>query len=99
MNRRELIERLKNIETSIRATGVDALYLYGSYARDEAGPDSDIDIMVEFAAEHGEGLSEFMRPYFVLEEQFPGIEIGYGTKESLEPVYRASVERDAVRIF
>jgi predicted nucleotidyltransferase len=79
---------------------VAALYLYGSYARDEARADSDIDVHVEFAPEQDKGgLSAYMAPYHVLEEQFQGADIGYGTRDDLVPHYRPAIESSAIRIF
>jgi nucleotidyltransferase-like protein len=43
MNRAEVINQLKSLEPELRAHGVAALYLFGSYARGDAGPDSDVD--------------------------------------------------------
>lgn len=99
MDRQEVIARLKATEPQIRALGVGALYLYGSYARDAALNDSDIDIMVDFEPNRGEGLTAFMSPYRILKEHFPGVEIGYGTRDSLAPKYRPSIERSAIRVF
>jgi hypothetical protein len=39
MRRDDVIARLKKTEPALRAFGVNALYLFGSHARDEAGPD------------------------------------------------------------
>jgi hypothetical protein len=36
------------MEPRLRALGLRSLHLFGSTARDEAGPDSDIDVFVEF---------------------------------------------------
>ncbi len=47
--RQEVWERLQAAEETIRALGVERLALFGSFARDEARPDSDVDILVEFA--------------------------------------------------
>ena len=44
MTRAEVVAKLKAVEPALRAHGVAALYLFGSYARDEAGPDSDLDV-------------------------------------------------------
>lgn len=41
-------ERLRLAETEIRAFGVLRLALFGSVARGMAGPDSDVDLLVEF---------------------------------------------------
>ena len=99
MKRAEVIDRLRALEPEIRGQGVSALYLYGSHARDEARDDSDIDILVDFANGRGAGFLEFMRPYELLESAFQGVEIGYGTRDSLAAPYRIHVARDAVRIF
>lgn len=47
MNRQEIIARLRENETELRARGVAHAALFGSRARDDARPDSDTDIMVE----------------------------------------------------
>lgn len=48
------------------ARGAVAAYLFGSVARDEAGPDSDVDVAVLFAAEPPATLDA---PQFALEAQ------------------------------
>jgi predicted nucleotidyltransferase len=99
MKRQEVMELLKSVEPTLRAQGVAALYLYGSYARDEARPDSDIDVLVDFQAERGVGLTEYMAPYHVLERTFPGTEIGYGTRDNIVSHYKPYIEASALRIF
>jgi hypothetical protein len=42
MDRNEVIAKLMAVEPQLRARGVGALYLFGSYARDEARQDSSI---------------------------------------------------------
>lgn len=44
MNRDDAIAKLKGAESAIRAMGATALYLFGSTARNEAKPTSDVDI-------------------------------------------------------
>jgi predicted nucleotidyltransferase len=99
MNRAEVIARLKIAEPALRERGVAALYLYGSYARDEAREDSDIDVLVELDESTDPGLVGYMAPYIYLEEAFPEAEIGYSTQEGLEPLYRPVIEQSAIRIF
>ena len=43
MRRADVIARLKEAEPALRSFGVAGLYLFGSHARDEAQPDSDVD--------------------------------------------------------
>jgi uncharacterized protein len=44
----EAIRRLRTIEPEIRRLGVRRLALFGSVLRNEARPDSDVDVLVEF---------------------------------------------------
>jgi predicted nucleotidyltransferase len=48
LTRREATDRLLSVEGDIRALGVRRLALFGSVLRDEARPDSDVDLLVEF---------------------------------------------------
>jgi predicted nucleotidyltransferase len=48
LNREQIIIRLRENETALRARGVAHAALFGSRARGDERPDSDTDIMVEF---------------------------------------------------
>jgi uncharacterized protein len=48
--RQEARARLATAEPEIRALGVDRLALFGSVLRNAARPDSDVDLLVQFAA-------------------------------------------------
>jgi predicted nucleotidyltransferase len=100
MRRDDVIARLKATEPALRGFGVAALYLFGSHARDEAQPHSDIDVFVDGAPGAAFGLRSYMGAFRVLEDAFEHkAEIGYSTRDGLSPYIRADVERDAVRLF
>jgi uncharacterized protein len=100
MRRDEVIAKLKQTEPDLKKFGVAALYLFGSYARDEAQPDSDVDVFVDAAADKEFGFLPFMNAYEVLQKTFGDrIEIGYSTRDGLSPYIRTDVEQEAVRIF
>lgn len=99
MNRDDVIARLRGLESALRARGVAALYLYGSYARDEAGSDSDIDLLADFAEGRDADFLDFLAPYEDLERAFPDIPIGFSTRDRLVPLYKPSIEASAVRVF
>jgi uncharacterized protein len=49
MNRDQIIAKLPELKPELeRDANVKAIAIFGSFARDEAGPDSDVDIIVEF---------------------------------------------------
>jgi uncharacterized protein len=98
MRRDDVIARLKKTEPALRAFGVGALYLFGSHARDEAGPESDIDVFVDPAPEKAFGFAPFMDAYETLQEAF-GERLDYGTRKGLHPLLRSDIEREAIRIF
>ena len=74
------------------------LYLFGSYARDEAQNTSDVDVFLEPMPGKPFGLIPFMDTYEALKEVV-GENIDYETRNGLHPLLRAEIEREAVRIF
>ncbi len=49
MNRNDALQKLRAEQGNLRTRyGVESLALFGSVARDEARPDSDVDLLVEF---------------------------------------------------
>ena len=98
MRRDQVIFKLKTIEPAIRSLGARALYLYGSHARDEARPNSDVDIFIDKDPTRDFGFDEFMEIYFKLREAL-GTEVGYTTREGLVDFYRPGIEREAIQVF
>jgi predicted nucleotidyltransferase len=98
MNRAEVIEKLKAIEPALRTRGVAALYLFGSFARDEGGPDSDIDVFVEPAHDEAYRFENFMGAHDILQQALGG-RVDYGTRNGLSKYARAAIEEEAVRVF
>jgi predicted nucleotidyltransferase len=100
MRRVDVIARLKEAEPALRAVGVGALYLFGSHARDEASPASDVDVFVDPAPNKDLGFLPFMEAYEALQEAFEHrVELGYSTRAGLSSHVRSDVEREALRIF
>jgi predicted nucleotidyltransferase len=72
---------------------VKSLALFGSIARDEAGPDSDIDILVEFGG--AIGLLGFVRLQRLLADLLKS-RIDLVTADALKPTVREHVLKEAV---
>jgi predicted nucleotidyltransferase len=100
MQRDEVIRKLKETEPALRRFGVSALYLFGSLARNEALPDSDIDVFVDPASDESFGFLNFMDAYEAIRRSVgEDTGLGYSTRDGLSPYIRGDVEREAIRIF
>lgn len=75
--------------------GVARLFLFGSVARNEARPDSDVDLLVEF--EGPATLDAFMGLKVELEGLL-GSPVDLATPKSLRPALRALVEKDLLDV-
>jgi predicted nucleotidyltransferase len=75
--------------------GVRSLALFGSVARDESGPESDVDLLVEF--DRPVGYFGLFALQDHLESLF-GCKVDLGTPESLKPRIRERVMGECVRV-
>jgi len=98
MNREQVIAILRAHEQELRQRGVLHAGLFGSVARDEATPASDIDILIELAPDTPIGLFEYVGITQYLSDLFPN-RVDVANRRRLKPLVRPSVERDAVYAF
>jgi len=61
MDKHQVIETLSQHKKRLNEMQVEALSLFGSVARGEAGSESDVDILVEFKSDAKVGLFELVR--------------------------------------
>jgi predicted nucleotidyltransferase len=81
-----------------RRFGVKELSVFGSAARGEIGPESDLDIMVEFETGVRTGLIKFETLVEAL-ESLVGRRVDLVTRRGLKPWVRSQVLRDARVIY
>jgi predicted nucleotidyltransferase len=98
MDRDQVIATLRANEAELRRQGVLHAALFGSPARGEAGPESDIDILVEIAPDAPVGLFEYVSITHFLQDLFP-TKVDVANREGLKPLVRPGIERDAVFAF
>lgn len=98
MDRQTVIDRLTAHEAELRAMGVTSLSLFGSVARDEAGPDSDVDVALTIDPERRIGLFR----YVAIGERLEDI-LGAKVDTVSEPVsksrLRQRIDRDRAHVF
>ncbi|TIL94837.1 MAG: DNA polymerase III subunit beta [Mesorhizobium sp.] len=98
MSRNEVIERLQRNADAIKGMGATSLYLFGSAARDEAQPDSVLDLFIDYDPARRFSLIDPVGIKQFLEEKM-STEIDITTRDSLHPMLKAEIERSAVRVF
>jgi len=86
--RKDLITPIKN---ELLACGVERLGLFGSFSRDEATEESDVDILTTFKPDQ-KTYDNFDRVYDLLEEVF-NRKIDLVTEESLSPYFSPEIKR------
>jgi uncharacterized protein len=73
-----------------RHSGIHRLSFFGSVLRDDFGPDSDVDVLVEFVPDAGVGLFEFVDLQRQLGDLL-GREVDLHTPASLSHFFREDV--------
>ena len=96
--RERVVGLLRERSGELRARGVRGLALFGSVARGEARPDSDVDLLVELEQDTKLGvrvvsLQEDLR-------RLLGREVGLTfAGRQLRPEFRERIARDLVQVF
>jgi hypothetical protein len=94
MRRAEALQIINQHEPELRELGVRSLSLFGSVARDQAGPESDIDVLVEFDRPVG-----YFHLFEVQDrlEGLLGCKVDLVTPGGLRPELRKGILAEAVR--
>ena len=95
MERELVMQILHQNQTEINSYGVKSLALFGSVARGEAQPDSDVDLLVEF--NRPVGLFGLIALQQRLEELL-GCMVDLGTPDGLKEQIRAHVMEECVYV-
>ncbi|WP_093454400.1 nucleotidyltransferase family protein [Sphingomonas sp. YR710] len=98
MKRSIALEKLKPMETALRAQGISALYLFGSVARDVARDDSDIDLLFEVLPQRRFSLFDQAGLQVDLSEALQ-THVDFVPRMALRPRMRERVEAEMVRVF
>jgi uncharacterized protein len=98
MNIADAIATLRRHEDALRARGIRHAAVFGSVARGDNRPDSDLDILVEFEPEAEGSIYEYVRLKDHIAGLFDG-PVDVIDRDALKPHLRAPPPRDTVYAF
>ncbi|MGH6912441.1 MAG: nucleotidyltransferase family protein [Geminicoccales bacterium] len=96
--RERVLEVMRRHEGELRARGVTRLALFGSTARGDIEPESDVDLLIEVDAASRFGLFAFLD----LKNDLAGLlgrPVDLAFPDAMRPRLREAVLRDVVEVF
>jgi predicted nucleotidyltransferase len=97
MDRQSALDILRRAEADLRARGVRHAALFGSVARGDARPDSDLDIMIDVDPDASIGVHEYVDLKDYIAGLFRG-PVDVVSRDALKPHIRPAIA-DAVYAF
>jgi uncharacterized protein len=99
MDRAALIAALKTYDATLRQNGATGLYIFGSRARGNYRPDSDLDLFIDDDPETK--VPDIFR-LMQLEDEIServGMPVTITTRNALHPLMKRDIEREAIRVL
>lgn len=99
MDRSALLSVLSEYDEPLRANGATGVYVFGSRARGDERPDSDLDLFIDY--DPAIRIPNMFRLMQIEEEisRALGVSVTITTRNALHPLMKGNIERDAVRVL
>jgi putative addiction module CopG family antidote len=97
-SKERLLTELAALQKPLRQRGIASLALFGSSARGDRRPDSDVDVLIDVAPDVRFSLVDLVGVKDFLEDRL-GRSVDVVTREGLEPLIRDQVLREAEAVF
>lgn len=98
MTREQILARIKEHERAIRAEGVLHLAIYGSRARGDQRPDSDLDVIIDVDPKGRFSLINLSGVALLIEDAI-GIETQVVLRSSITEKFRQRMADDEIAVF
>ncbi len=96
MTKIELLSKLQHAQGELKNRfGIEKIALFGSYARDEANEDSDIDIAI-MKVEEKDYFKRIEAKYYLEDLLQKKVDIGYF--DSIRPIIQKYIKKDLVLV-
>jgi uncharacterized protein len=93
-----LVGKLKELAPALRDSGITRLYLFGSRARGDARPDSDLDILVETTSREESPRFDHFKALHLIEEHL-GLQVQISMRDLLKPRMAERIADDLIEVF
>jgi hypothetical protein len=96
MNREDVLKILENHRAELKYQyGIQSLSVFGSVARGDSGPLSDVDLLVEMSPPYT--FDRYIQAKFYLEDLL-NTSVDLVMEDTLKPHARATVEQELIRV-
>jgi predicted nucleotidyltransferase len=93
-----VIVRLREIAPAIKAAGVTKLALFGSRARGDARPDSDLDVLVDTTSRDASPPFDLFKVLHLIEDA-TGLRAQISMRDLLKPRMAERIADDLIEVF
>lgn len=93
-----LVGKLRELAPALRATGITRLYLFGSRARGDARPDSDLDILVETTSREEAPRFDYFKALHLI-EAYLRLKVQMSMRDLLKPRMAERIADDLIEVF
>lgn len=94
----KIIAKLREQAAVLRAEGVSKLFVFGSRARGDARPDSDLDVLVDTAPGARFSLLDLIGVEHIVSDA-TGLRAQAAIRRSIEPSFAERIAQDLVEVF
>ncbi|KJC41311.1 nucleotidyltransferase domain-containing protein [Bradyrhizobium sp. LTSP857] len=93
-----LVGKLRELAPALRAAGVTRLYLFGSRARGDARPDSDLDVLIETTSRKETPQFDYFKALHLIEDHV-GLQAQLSMRDLLKPRMAERIADDLIEVF
>ncbi|TPQ40761.1 nucleotidyltransferase [Bradyrhizobium guangdongense] len=93
-----IVGKLRELAPALKAAGVTGLCVFGSRARGDARPDSDLDVLVETGPRGGPKRFDYFEIQHLIEDHV-GLRVQVSIRDLLKPRVAERIADDLVEVF
>ena len=93
-----IVGKLKGLTPALKAAGIKRLWLFGSRARGDARPDSDLDVLVETTPHGEEPPFDYFKAVKLIQDHI-GLETQISMRNLLKPRMAERIADDLIEVF